>query len=329
MQDPSFWHVGETQKYIEQAKKLRFWVVPAKEIEGRLVEVEGLLDSLSVEEKKAFAEEVVVEIEAIEDLVEKLETQRMFSGEMDHENCFLSINAGSGGTEACDWAEMLARMYQRYAQKKQWACVILDVLAGEVAGYRNITLKISGECVYGHLKAEKGVHRLVRISPFDSNARRHTSFASVEVVPEVTQEISVEVRTEDLRVDTFRASGAGGQHVNTTDSAVRITHIPSGIVVSCQSERSQLQNRETCMQMLRARLYEQEVLSMQEKLKGLEGTKMDMAGGSQIRNYVLTPYTLVKDTRTKHEEGDVEKVLNGDLDSFILSFLKEYSGHAS
>lgn len=330
MEDPLFWQGGEAaQNDIEKVKKLRQWTIPAKEVESRLKDVEELLGSLSSEEKKAFAEDVSNELEEIEVLVEDLETRRMFSGEMDLENCFLSVNAGSGGTEACDWAEMLARMYQRYAQKKNWSCVILDLLAGEVAGYRNITLKISGEYVYGHLKAEKGVHRLVRISPFDSNARRHTSFASVEVVPEVTQEISVEVRTEDLRVDTFRASGAGGQHVNTTDSAVRITHLPSGIVVSCQSERSQIQNRETCMQMLRSRLYEKEMLNMREKLKGLEGEKMDMAGGSQIRNYVLTPYTLVKDTRTKYEEGDVDRVLNGDLDQFILSFLKEYSSHAS
>nr|NGX37550.1 Peptide chain release factor 2 [Chlamydiota bacterium] len=237
---------------------------------------------------------------------------------------YLSINSGAGGTEACDWAQMMRRMYERWVTSRGWKVETLDLVDGEVAGIKNITMKITGAFAYGYCKAEKGVHRLVRISPFDSNARRHTSFASVDVTPEIDDDIAIEIRPDQIRVDTFRASGAGGQHVNTTDSAVRITHISTGIVVSCQNERSQISNRETCMKFLRAKLYEKEVLDRQSKIKEMSGEKMEISWGSQIRNYVFHPYTLVKDTRTKYEVGNVNAVMDGDLDGFIHAFLKEF-----
>jgi peptide chain release factor 2 len=249
----------------------------------------------------------------------------MLSGELDDKSCFLSINAGAGGTEACDWASMLARMYQRWAARRGWKIEIIEALEGDVAGLKNITLHLIGPYAYGYSKAEKGVHRLVRISPFDANAKRHTSFASVDVTPDISEDIHITLRPEDLRIETYRASGAGGQHVNKTDSAVRITHLPSGLVASSQKERSQLQNKEMCLKLLRAKLYEQEVLAREQKVKEMSGHKKEIAFGSQIRNYVFHPYRLIKDTRTKHEEGNIEAVMDGDLDPFINIFLKEYS----
>jgi peptide chain release factor 2 len=251
----------------------------------------------------------------------------MLSHELDKNSCFLSVNAGAGGTEACDWAQMLLRMYQRWATKRGWKVEVVDALEGEVAGVRNATIRITGAFAYGYAKAEKGVHRLVRISPFDSNARRHTSFAAVDVTPEVADDIEVAIRQEDIRVDTYRASGAGGQHVNKTDSAVRITHIPTGIVVSSQQQRSQPQNREACMKMLRSKLYELEVEARQKKIDTMGGEKKEIAWGSQIRSYVFQPYTLVKDTRTKVEIGNVEAVMDGEIDEFINAYLKEFSGN--
>jgi peptide chain release factor 2 len=250
----------------------------------------------------------------------------MLSGELDHASCFLSINAGAGGTEACDWALMLLRMYQRWAAKHKWKVEVVDILEGEVAGVRNATIHIDGKDAYGYAKAEKGVHRLVRISPFDSNARRHTSFAAVDVVPEITEDIVVDIRPEDLRVDTYRSSGAGGQYVNKTDSAVRMTHFPTGIIVSSQSQRSQIQNREACMKMLRAKIYEQELEARQQKLEEMSGEKKEIGWGNQIRSYVMQPYTLVKDTRTKYEVGNVQAVLDGEIDGFITAYLKQFGG---
>jgi peptide chain release factor 2 len=215
-------------------------------------------------------------------------------------------------------------MYQRWAAKRNWKVDLLDTVDGDVAGIKSVTFKISGPFAYGYCKAEKGVHRLVRISPFDSNAKRHTSFASVDVSPEVEDDIQIEIRPDQIRIDTYRASGAGGQHVNKTDSAVRITHLPTGIVVSCQAERSQLQNKETCLKLLRAKLYEKEIQERQSKLENLGGEKKEIAWGSQIRNYVFQPYTLVKDTRTKHESGNVQAVMDGDLDEFVHAYLKEF-----
>jgi peptide chain release factor 2 len=286
--------------------------------------VKELLPEAAAAEDLEFFAQLVQELGAIEKKLAELEIRKMLSGELDGKNCYLEINAGAGGTEACDWANMLARMYQRWVAKRGWEIEILDSVDGDVAGIKSITFKINGPFAYGYCKAERGVHRLVRISPFDSNAKRHTSFASVDVTPEIDDAIAVEIRPEQLRVDTYRASGAGGQHVNKTDSAVRITHLPTNIIVSCQSERSQVSNRETCMKMLRAKLYEKELMERKAKLKEMAGEKKEIAWGSQIRNYVFQPYTLVKDTRTKYEVGNIQAVMDGDIDDFINAYLKEF-----
>jgi len=254
-------------------------------------------------------------------LVEDAELQNMLGGEHDAANAILSINAGAGGTESQDWAEMLLRMYLRWAEKRAYKCDVTDVQAGEEAGIKSATVLVQGEYAYGNLAVEVGVHRLVRISPFDSASRRHTSFASVFAWPEITEDIEIDVQEKDLRIDTYRSSGAGGQHVNVTDSAVRITHLPSGIVVSCQNERSQIRNRETAMKVLKARLYDLELQKQREKLDAVESSKKEIAFGSQIRSYVLHPYRMVKDLRTRHETGDVDRVLDGDLDDFIKATL--------
>jgi peptide chain release factor 2 len=247
-----------------------------------------------------------------------LEVQRMLSGEMDNKDCYLTINSGAGGTEACDWAQMLARMYQRWAAKRGWKVEVVDFVEGDVVGYKSITYKFAGPFAYGYAKAEKGVHRLVRISPFDSNAKRHTSFASVDVTPEITDDIKIEIKPEEVRIDTYRSSGAGGQHVNKTDSAVRLTHLPTGIVVSCQTQRSQVQNKESCFQMLRSKLYELEVMEREKAINSMKGEK------KEIGNYVFQPYTLVKDTRTKVESGNIQAVMDGEIDEFVNGYLKEF-----
>lgn len=254
--------------------------------------------------------------------VEAAEFQRMLSGDHDRNSCFISINPGAGGTESQDWASMLLRMYLRYCEKKGWKTVITDYQDGDEAGLKSVTFSVSGEYAYGHLKAEAGIHRLVRISPFDSNARRHTSFASMYAFPEIEEEdIDIKISETDLKVDTFRSGGAGGQHVNTTDSAVRITHIPSGIIVACQSERSQISNRATAMKVLRAKLYEREVEERKEKASEIAAEKKDIAWGSQIRSYVLHPYKMVKDLRTGVETGNPDAVLDGNLEEFVVAFL--------
>lgn len=320
MEAADFWnHQEKAQEVIAQSNALKSWTVPYAELKKRFEDVASLL----VEDEEPF---LLEELTAIEEGVEALEIKKMLSGELDAKSCFLSINAGAGGTEACDWASMLTRMYQRWAEGRGWKVEVIDVVHGDVAGIKNITLSFKGPYAYGYAKAEKGVHRLVRISPFDANAKRHTSFASVDVSPDIEGDIQIEVRSDDIRVDTFRSSGAGGQHVNTTDSAVRITHIPTGIVVSCQKERSQIQNREQCMRMLKSKLYEKEVLEREEKVRALSGEKRDIAWGSQIRNYVFQPYTLVKDTRTKYESGNIQAVMDGDLDGFVNAYLKEFGG---
>jgi peptide chain release factor 2 len=254
-------------------------------------------------------------------LVEKAEFQKMLGGEHDRATAILSINAGAGGTESQDWAEMLLRMYLRWCERKGFKRDIIEIQAGEEAGIKSATVIVQGEYAFGYLAAEAGVHRLVRISPFDSASRRHTSFASVFAWPEIEDDIEIKVEDKDLRVDTYRSSGAGGQHVNVTDSAVRITHIPSGIVVACQNERSQIRNREVGMKILKSRLYELEMQKRREKLDAVEAGKKDIAFGSQIRSYVLHPYKMVKDHRTKHQTGDPDRVLDGDIDDFINTAL--------
>lgn len=326
MGDPEFWDDNaKAQAVIAEANALKGWTVPYSEIKTRFDGVESLLPEACEMEDDSLINELLEELSKIEKELEALEVRRMLSGEMDEKACFLSINAGAGGTEACDWALMLSRMYHRWAEKRDWKIEVVDSVDGEVAGIKSITLKFIGPFAYGYAKAEKGVHRLVRISPFDSGNRRHTSFASVDVTPEITDDIQIEISPSDIRVDTFRASGAGGQHVNVTDSAVRITHVPTGIVVSCQSERSQLQNRETCLKLLRSKLYEKEVMEREESIRAMGGEKKEIAWGSQIRNYVFQPYTLVKDTRTHYESGNIQAMMDGELlDDFIIAYLKEF-----
>jgi peptide chain release factor 2 len=275
-----------------------------------------------------FAEEDADSLNELRQLVERLEreiglaeTEMLLSGENDHLSAICTIHPGAGGTESQDWAEMLLRMYLKWAERRGFKAEILDYQPGEEAGIKSVTFRVEGEYAYGLLAAEGGVHRLVRISPFDQASRRHTSFASLFVYPEIDENIEVEINDKDLRVDTYRATGAGGQHINTTDSAVRITHLPSGIVVACQNQRSQHQNRAVAMQVLRARLYELELEKRRAETAELEANKQDISFGSQIRSYVLAPYRLVKDTRTKLERGDVDSVLSGDIDDFIKSFL--------
>jgi len=258
----------------------------------------------------------------ISGFVEKVEAQLLLSGENDRLNAIVNIHPGAGGTESQDWAEMLMRMYLRWAERSGYTTRILEEQAGEEAGIKSATFTVSGDFAYGMLASETGVHRLVRISPFDSAKRRHTSFASVAVYPEIDDTIEVKIDEKDLRIDTYRSSGKGGQHVNTTDSAVRITHIPTGIVTQCQNERSQHKNKDVCMRVLRARLYELEVEKKKAESKPIEDSKLEIAWGSQIRSYVLQPYRLVKDVRTKIEVGDVDRVLNGDLDVFMKGFLQ-------
>ncbi len=325
MEASEFWSDNDkAQKVISEANELKGWVVPYKELSKRFEDVNAFLSELEEEDDPQMYRELLDELDAIVSKLEDLEIRKMLSGKLDANDCYLSINSGAGGTESCDWADMLSRMYQRWATKRGWKIEVVDQVQGDVAGIKSITYKLTGSFAFGYCKAEKGVHRLVRISPFDSNAKRHTSFASVDVTPEIDEEIEVDIRSEDLRVDTFRASGAGGQHINTTDSAVRITHIPTGIVVSCQGERSQIQNRETCMKMLKAKLYEKQLEEREKELKQMGGEKKDIAWGSQIRNYVFQPYSLVKDTRTNHETGNIQSVMDGDLDPFVNAYLKEF-----
>lgn len=326
MQAENFWdHPEDAQKIMDERNSLKAWTVPFQEMSQKLSEISEFYPEAQKENEQSLLEEMGLEVVNLEKKVAELEVKKMLGGELDPKDCYLEINAGAGGTESCDWAEMLARMYQRWATKRGWKLDIVDRVEGEVAGIKSITYKISGDFCYGFCKSEKGVHRLVRISPFDANAKRHTSFASVDVTPIIDDKISITVRSEDIRIDTYRASGAGGQHVNKTDSAVRMTHHPTGIVVSCQNQKSQIQNREACMKLLKSKLYEMEVIKREQEIRKLGGEKKDIAWGSQIRNYVFQPYTLVKDTRTKIENGNIQAVMDGDLDDFVYGYLKEFA----
>ncbi len=320
---PGFWDNMESSQIVLRErtaleKSVQMWDTLNKQLEEVAILIElG---------EEAGDQETLVEVKTLNDQLQKgvdaAEFQRMLSGTHDRNSCFISINPGAGGTESQDWAEMLLRMYLRYCEKKGWKTTITDYQAGDEAGLKSATFSVSGEYAYGHLKAEGGIHRLVRISPFDSNARRHTSFASVYAFPEIEEEdINIKISDSDLRVDTFRSGGAGGQHVNTTDSAVRITHIPTNIVVACQSERSQILNRATAMKVLRAKLYEKEVEERTARASEIASEKKEIGWGSQIRSYVLHPYKMVKDLRTGIESGNPDAVLDGALDDFVVAFL--------
>jgi peptide chain release factor 2 len=320
MAEAGFWtDQAAAQKVLQRRKRLETDLDLLKRLRGQEDDAKVLADWL--ESGEDVAADFGPALDALEATAETAEFQKMLGGDHDRANAILTINAGAGGTDSQDWAEMLLRMYLRWCDRRGLKRDITDVQAGEEAGIKSATVMVQGEYAYGYLAAEAGVHRLVRISPFDSNARRQTSFASVFAWPEVDDAIEIDVQEKDLRIDTYRSSGAGGQHVNVTDSAVRITHLPTGIVVACQNERSQIRNREVGMKILKARLYELEMQKRREKLDAVEAGKKDIAFGSQIRSYVLHPYRMVKDHRTKHETGNPDRVLDGDIDDFIKATL--------
>ena len=322
MAAPGFWDRPErAQEVVKEVSKLKRATEPLLKLSVALEDQAEMLVLASEEGDERALREVAADLAPLTAALGVLEFQAKLAGRHDHSSCYLTVHAGAGGTEACDWAQMLLRMYSRWAEDRRMRHEIIDVLSGEEAGVRNATLHVRGEYAYGYLRSELGVHRLVRISPFDAQSRRHTSFAAVDVVPELEDDIDIEVNDNDLRVDTYRAGGAGGQHVNKTDSAVRITHLPSGIVVQCQNERSQHQNRRVALQLLRARLHHLESAKREAELQNAYDNKGEIAWGSQIRSYVLQPYTMVKDHRTGVETGNATAVLDGDIDRFIEGYL--------
>ena len=320
--EPGFWDDAEkSQKVIGEINSYKNKISKYDKITSLIEDAEALIALMEEEEDFSFYDNLKEDIEKIEELSAEYKIETLLNSEYDNSNAILAIHAGTGGTEAQDWASMLYRMYTRYADKKGYKVKTLDLQKEDEAGIKSVTLELDGENAYGYMKAEKGVHRLVRISPFDSNKRRHTSFASVDVYPVLKEDVHVEINDVDLKIDTYRSSGAGGQHVNTTDSAVRITHLPTGIVVQCQNERSQIQNRETAMNMLKAKLIALALEERKEKIEDLSGNYSQITWGSQIRSYVFQPYTMVKDHRTGVEVGDVNRVMDGDLDEFINAYL--------
>ncbi len=323
---PGFWDdVENSQKVFQQTKQLKDKVERYDRLKGSWEDALVLVDLANEENDESMLPEVKKTVDEISAELDKMTLETLLSGPYDKNNAIITLHAGAGGTEAQDWCEMLLRMYQMYAQKNGYTVQTLDILPGDDAGNKSATIMISGLNAYGYLKSEKGVHRLVRISPFDAAGRRHTSFASIEVMPEIADDVEINIRTEDLKVDTYRASGAGGQHINKTDSAIRITHIPTGIVVSCQTQRSQHQNREYAMRMLKAKLAEVAEQQQKEKIEDIKGVQKEIAWGSQIRSYVFHPYTLVKDHRTGFEMGNIGAVMDGDLNGFINAYLKAAS----
>ena len=319
-----FWQKtpAETGKVLAQVKQLKSKVERYRKIEAEIVNLQDLTELANMENDEEVAKDILKSTSNLENEIEKLQLETLLSGKYDKNNAILTLHPGAGGTESQDWAEMLYRMYTRWAAKNGYEVKELDYLEGDEAGIKSVTFEIVGENAYGYMKGEMGVHRLVRISPFDAGGRRHTSFASLEVLPEITDDIQIEINPDDLRIDTYRASGAGGQHINKTSSAVRITHIPTNIVVACQSERSQIQNRETAMKMLKSKLLNLKEQEQKDTIDELKGEQKDIAWGSQIRSYVFCPYTLVKDHRTNYEVGNVESVMDGNIDGFIESYLK-------
>jgi peptide chain release factor 2 len=328
--DAAFWaDAARAREQVQEVKRLKGWITPFLELERRLDDAGGLIELLEAEPDAAMLKEVEADLVAATAQLDRLELQTMLQGPDDGRGAILTIHPGAGGTESQDWAEMLMRMYVRWAERKGFQVTVLDLMEGEEAGIKSATIEIAGEYAYGFLKAEKGVHRLVRISPYDSQKRRHTSFASVFVYPDIDDTIEIDLRDEDIEMDVFRASGAGGQHVNKTSSAVRLTHVPTGIVVSCQQERSQFKNRDVAMKMLRAALYQRELEQQQAAKDLIEATKTDNSFGSQIRSYVFQPYTMVNDHRTERKVTDVQAVMDGDLDEFIEAYLKRFGEKAA
>ena len=325
-----FWDDQEkAREVIDESNRLKRWVGPWTELEQKSAELMELGELLESDEDVELEAELLSEIHDLGRKIEALEVKTMLQGSDDHRGALLTVHPGAGGLESQDWAEMLTRMYTRWAERHGYQVNVLDLQPGDEAGIKSATLEVRGEDAYGYLKAEKGIHRLVRISPFDAQSRRHTSFASVFVYPEVDDEIEVDIDESELRIDTFRASGAGGQHVNKTDSAIRITHEPTGIVVACQQERSQHKNKSTAMKMLKAALYERALEEREKEKAVLESTKTDIGWGNQIRSYVFQPYTMVNDHRTEVKVGDVNKVMDGDLDPFIEAYLKQSAGQGA
>ena len=318
-----FWNdKKQSNAVLKELKDIKYKVNTYKELCTEIVNLEEINEFLSVEEDESLSLELIKNTKKIEKDLSSFEITILLSGKYDSNNAIITLHPGAGGTEAQDWAEMLYRMYSRWANSKGFTVKELDYLEGDEAGLKSVTALISGDNAYGYMKGEMGVHRLVRISPFDAGGRRHTSFASLEVLPEISDDIELDINPDDIKMDVYRASGAGGQHVNKTSSAVRLTHIPTGIVVACQTERSQVQNRETAMKMLKSKLLDLKEKEHKETIDELKGIQMDIAWGSQIRSYVFCPYTLVKDHRTNHEVGNVEGVMNGDLDGFMEAYLK-------
>ena len=322
--EPGFWDNAENSQHVmKELKNLKDFIEKIDGLTTSYEDIYTLIEMAYEENDESLTPEISEELKLFEEVFEDMRIQTLLSGEYDKDNAIVTLHAGAGGTESCDWASMLYRMYSRWAERKGFSVDVLDFLDGDVAGIKAITFQVNGENAYGYLKSEKGVHRLVRISPFNAAGKRQTSFASCDVVPDIEDEIDIEINDDDLRIDTYRASGAGGQHINKTSSAIRITHLPTGIVVQCQNERSQHSNKDKAMQMLKAKLYLLKEQEQAEKVSDIRGEIKEIGFGNQIRSYVMQPYTLVKDHRTNAESGNVGSVLDGNIDLFMNAYLKE------
>lgn len=323
MEAPGFWDNPDvSNEKMKELKNLKDTADTMNDLRGRYEDIETLIEMAYEAEDPEMAAEIRSELDSFITALDEIRIRTLLSGEYDKNNAILKLNAGAGGTESCDWCSMLCRMYTRWAERKGFTIEVLDFLDGDEAGIKSVTFQVNGENAYGYLKSEKGVHRLVRISPFNAQGKRQTSFASLDVMPDIEDDMDIDINDDDLRIDTYRSSGAGGQHINKTSSAIRITHIPTGIVVQCQNERSQFQNKDRAMQMLKAKLFILRQEENAEKLSDIRGEVKDIGWGNQIRSYVLQPYTMVKDHRTNQESGNTDAVLDGAIDSFINAYLK-------